>query len=253
MTPEKDTYVEIKRLSSDNEYFINVFKRVEKLLSVVFYVLSHTETNKNDFDTVSYIKDTAFTVHEASLSVLRLPANNATSGLEEFQHELTCLLSTLKVGEAAGLIPKNIGVLMYEQIDLAQRYIANHFLVSRTRGIELAVEQMLHEKPPVKKIADGNQSRPTLQSGTHTRKKPVRIPSGDISSDAYFVYSQLTDRAERIKTVLEAKPNATIRDIADIITDVSEKTIQRELNSLIEKGQVKRDGERRWSRYSVMK
>jgi len=53
-----------------------------------------------------------------------------------------------------------------------------------------------------------------------------------------MVYSQLTDRAERIKTVLEAKPQATIKDVSEIITDVSEKTIQRELNSLIEKGQI---------------
>jgi DeoR/GlpR family transcriptional regulator of sugar metabolism len=81
----------------------------------------------------------------------------------------------------------------------------------------------------------------------------VQIPAGDISSDAYMVYSQMTDRAERIKTVLEAKPHATIKDISEIITDVSEKTIQRELNSLIEKGQVQREGERRWSRYSVSK
>jgi DNA-binding transcriptional ArsR family regulator len=252
MTPEKDTYVELKRLSSDNEYFINVFKRVEKLLSVVFYVLSHTETTKSDFDTVSYIKDTAFSVHETSLSVLRLPLGNSATGLEELQHELTCLLSTLKVGEAASLMPKNICVLIYEQIDLAQRYIGNHFLVSRTRGIELAVEQILQERTIHKKLHEGGQVRASSGNAA-VRKKHVRIPEGDISSDAYFVYSQLTDRAQRIQTVLEAKPQATIKDIAEIITDVSEKTIQRELNSLIEKGQVRREGERRWSKYSVNK
>lgn len=252
MLPEKDTYIELKRLSSDNEYFINVFKRTEKLLSVVFYVLSHTESSQNDLDTVSYIKDTTLSVHEVSLEVLRLPLENATLGLEELQHQLTCLLSTLKVGEASGLIPKNIGVLIYEQIDLVQRYLANHFLVARTTGIELAVEELLQGKQPIRKLAEGTQSKSA--GGTVTqRKKQVRIPSGDISTDAYFVYSQLTDRAERIKTVLEAKPQATIRDIAEIITDVSEKTIQRELNSLIDKGQVKREGERRWSRYSVVK
>jgi DeoR/GlpR family transcriptional regulator of sugar metabolism len=68
-----------------------------------------------------------------------------------------------------------------------------------------------------------------------------------------MVYSQLVDRATRIKTVLEALPEATIKDIAEVITDVSEKTIQRELNSLIEKGQVIRQGERRWSKYTLAK
>jgi hypothetical protein len=252
MTPEKDTFVELKRLSSDNDYFINVFKRTEKVLSVVFYILSHTESQKNDLDIVSFIKDTAFAVHEVSLGALRLPAGNATAGLEEFQHELTCLLSTLKVGEAAGLIPKNIATLIYEQVDLVQRYITNHFLSVERSGVDIAVQQILNEKTATKRLPVSGADRQQTQGGA-VRKKQVRIPQGDISSDAYFVYSQLTDRAERIKTVLEAKPQATIRDIAEIITDVSEKTIQRELNSLIEKRQVKREGERRWSRYSVQK
>lgn len=255
MTPEKDTYVELKRLSSDNEYFINVFKRTEKIISVVFYVVSHIEPKKYDLDIVSYIKDTALRVHEISLDVLKLPATNPDAGLEELHHELLSLESTLRLGEAAGLVPKNIGVLIYEQIDLVVRYISNHFLTVRKSGIDVAVEAILAERSNTTKKL-GSASATKFERSTAapaTRKKPVRIPAGDISSDAYMVYSQLTDRAERIKTVLEAKPQATIKDITEIITDVSEKTIQRELNSLIEKGQVYREGERRWSRYSVVK
>ena len=248
MTPEKDTYIELKRLSSDSEYFTSVFKRIEKIVSVVLYVLSNTEIGKNDLDAVSFIKDTAFTVHEVSLAALRLPTSNAGAGLEELQHELTCLLSTLKLGEASGIIPKNIGVLIFEQVDLVQRYITNHYLSTSRSGIDIAVQNILNEKLPTAKVGRDN-----LLGAPVARKKQVRIPAGDISTDAYLVYSQLTDRAERIKTVLEAKPQATIKDIAEIITDVSEKTIQRELNSLIEKGQVRREGERRWSKYSVQK
>jgi DeoR/GlpR family transcriptional regulator of sugar metabolism len=36
-----------------------------------------------------------------------------------------------------------------------------------------------------------------------------------------------------------------------VIKDVSEKTIQRELISLIEAGIILKTGERRWSRYSI--
>ncbi|MEK7462390.1 MAG: hypothetical protein AAB618_02340 [Patescibacteria group bacterium] len=250
MPPEKDTYVELKRLSTDSEYFNNVFKRVEKVISVILYVLSHTEVRENDLDSMSYIKDTALSVHEVSLSALRLPTGNALLGLVELQHELTCLLSTLRLGEASGLIPKNISVLVYEQIDLAQRYIHNHYVGAVGNGISLAAHTSLGEKPLARKLGTTFEAR-HYDSQTQPRKKPVRIPKGDISSDAYMIYSQLTDRAERIKTVLEAKPQATIKDITEIITDVSEKTIQRELNSLIEKGQVIREGERRWSKYST--
>ena len=44
----------------------------------------------------------------------------------------------------------------------------------------------------------------------------------------------------------------TKQDIAQTIRDCSEKTIQRELIALIQGGIVKKTGERRWSKYSLI-
>lgn len=41
----------------------------------------------------------------------------------------------------------------------------------------------------------------------------------------------------------------SIKDITKLFTDVSEKTIQRELTEMLQKGQIKKTGEKRWSRY----
>jgi DNA-binding transcriptional ArsR family regulator len=128
-----------------------------------------------------------------------------------------------------------------------QRYLSNHYL----QHTGLSIKDLHSVAVTTEPSLGGPAKKPTVPKRRGQQR--VQVPAGDISSDAYMVYSQLTDRAERIKTVLEAKPQATIKDVAEIITDVSEKTIQRELNSLIEKGQVIREGERRWSRYSVVK
>ena len=48
MTPEKDNTIQIKRLANETEYFTNVFKRTEKIVSVVFYVLSQINTKKDN-------------------------------------------------------------------------------------------------------------------------------------------------------------------------------------------------------------
>jgi DNA-binding transcriptional ArsR family regulator len=157
---------------------------------------------------------------------------------------LVALQSTLTIAAVARVIPEDIARLFAEQLDALLRYLSNHYL--NKEGVPAGE---LSELAPVRATP-----RPVSKSSSAPqRQRRVNIPAGDISTDAYLVYSQLTDRAERIKTVLEAKPEATIKDIAEVITDVSEKTIQRELNSLIEKGQVSREGERRWSRYSVVK
>ena len=59
------------------------------------------------------------------------------------------------------------------------------------------------------------------------------------------------DRSETILKILKKKDNLTVKDIAQVISDCSEKTIQRELLALVEKSVLKKVGERRWSRYSL--
>ena len=40
-----------------------------------------------------------------------------------------------------------------------------------------------------------------------------------------------------------------IKDIMKLMKDCSEKTIQRELNSMVTENIIKREGTRRWSKY----
>ena len=250
MTPQKDTLIQIKRLAQDHEYYTNVFKKTEKAISVVFYILSHINTTKDREFHIEILKDRALKTHAAALQTLRLQEQEASEGLINFQYSLVDLESTIRVAEAAGVIPQNITSMLFEQIITIERYLGNHFITAT--GIDFSADSLL-EGSKTARLPKAVKFQASNIAPATQRRRPVNIPTNDISSDAYFVYSQLTDRAERIKTVLEAKPQATIRDIAEIITDVSEKTIQRELNSLIEKGQVIREGERRWSRYSVNK
>jgi len=243
----KDIALDIKRLSNDSNYYNNVFKKTEKILSVTLYILSETDENKKTTLHIESIKAKSLRAHEVSLKTLSLQPHEQTSGLVAFQYELVSLESALTMALMSGVIAQDIFNLLHDQLDGVHRYINNHYIKQSPVTVADLTETIVEKSAP--------------QQGTNTKKKPapqkraqrVQIPAGDISTDAYLVYSQLSDRGERIKTVLEAKPQATIKDIAEVITDVSEKTIQRELNSLIEKGQVIREGERRWSKYSVKK
>ncbi len=62
---------------------------------------------------------------------------------------------------------------------------------------------------------------------------------------------QLSDRQQIIIKELRNKGQLTVKDLADKIKGCSEKTIQRELLSLVGSGVLKKEGERRWSRYSL--
>ncbi len=65
------------------------------------------------------------------------------------------------------------------------------------------------------------------------------------------VKDKKNDRQSRILSMLKNQSNMTIKDFVKAINDCSEKTIQRELLTLVEKGIVKKEGERRWSKYSL--
>ncbi|MFA6227308.1 MAG: hypothetical protein WC631_02450 [Candidatus Paceibacterota bacterium] len=57
------------------------------------------------------------------------------------------------------------------------------------------------------------------------------------------------NRQNIIVSMLKSGLHLTIKDFAQNIKDCSEKTIQRELLALVLKGVLKKEGERRWSKY----
>ncbi|MDQ3089587.1 MAG: hypothetical protein M3Q24_00330 [bacterium] len=58
-------------------------------------------------------------------------------------------------------------------------------------------------------------------------------------------------RQSIIITLLRRKKEIMIKDVSPLIHGCSEKTIQRELLSMVDKGILKKQGEKRWSKYSL--
>lgn len=59
------------------------------------------------------------------------------------------------------------------------------------------------------------------------------------------------DRRKIILALLKQRSKLTVKDIAKSIPGFSEKTIQRELLSMLADGQVLKEGEKRWTTYSL--
>ncbi len=59
------------------------------------------------------------------------------------------------------------------------------------------------------------------------------------------------DRSDRIIAYIKDHPGSGIKVISKLFPGVSEKTVQRELLTLVSRGILQKEGERRWSRYSL--
>lgn len=60
-----------------------------------------------------------------------------------------------------------------------------------------------------------------------------------------------TDRLAKITNLLDSKGQSSIKDIYDSFDGISEKTIQRDLQQLVQNGAVIKEGEKRWSTYKL--
>ncbi len=60
-----------------------------------------------------------------------------------------------------------------------------------------------------------------------------------------------TSRRNSVLVLLSGKSPITIKDIVKVVTDCSEKTIQRELSAMVDEGILEKSGKRRWTTYSL--
>jgi hypothetical protein len=85
-----------------------------------------------------------------------------------------------------------------------------------------------------------------LSKGQSAPKRPVTKKSSKRAVE------RKNGRRGTIIELMKRKKRVSVRDVADVVTGVSEKTIQRELLALVTEGLAIKEGERRWSTYSLV-
>lgn len=88
--------------------------------------------------------------------------------------------------------------------------------------------------------------------GQDVRYAPQQVRGHNDERGSYQQMQSKGQRKEEIIGVIKQKGTVTIKDVTEAIKDCSEKTIQRELLSMVADGRIKRTGERRWSKYSLI-
>lgn len=97
----------------------------------------------------------------------------------------------------------------------------------------------IKDTPAISYRTDKRQSAPEVNKGQKPATKEVS------PLDA----TKKGERSLRILEAVRSSPGASLKEIAALIKDCGEKTIQRELALLISQGLVRKEGERRWSIY----
>jgi len=155
--------------------------------------------------------------------------------------ELLSLSSMLSIARTGGFLsPMNADTITREA----------HILLQEVADYE-DPRILLDETPTLATIAKNVISHDALRNTDHKEFKRTSAPNKGHILSRTNPPPIVKDRRETIMSVIKDKKKASIKDISTLIRGVSEKTIQRELSALISSGIVLKEGERRWSTYSL--
>ena len=236
-----------------------VAKKAEKLTTAL-YMITDFLNFKEPFKWE--IREKA--VHFLSLITLFSSASSATKKehiIVDILPILSETMSLLRLGLSIRLISRmNYSILQSEYSTLydilhaqlsTQSIVDNFFLSKDLFEVSNTLDKGQNKRQYHKgQKADGNVLYDTEQGTNREKVSCSQSPSNN--SDNVSLTGKKGVRRDMILKVIRTRGEANIKDISEIISECSEKTIQRELMSLIRLGKVSRIGERRWSRYTLI-
>lgn len=240
-----------KYLGTSDESFVFQYKKTEKILAALYLVTNFLseeeplrwqlrELGLSLLSNIMSLKDALPSQKDALCNAIK------TSVFE--------MISLLEIAHFAGFISvMNFEILKKEFV----------FLLDSVSHTKQSLESFVL---PNNFFTDDTSAQPIVPTSPQI-SAPKNIKDKKISpqnqgnfkghgltkSDASYgkVEIKKTTRQEVIIDLLKKKKEIMVKDVSSVISDCSEKTLQRELLSMVAKGVLKKEGERRWSKYSL--
>ena len=267
MEERHDGRADMKALFKGQSERAYIFGKLEKLAHAVIILTSQADTERSLVE---------------RLEVCVLDSVREASGLSTQSDHVSLvsilleLVSLLRLSGTAGIVTaSNVTILVDEYSGLLSR-----LALPSVQGIVLRREELLIDEE------GGGEGSPSWGEIPGSIDDLFSLPQGSTGSSKGHEYKRhsakrtspgnkttqplersraqskghsatsraqqaTTERSQAIITVVKARGVVSIRDVASVITDCSEKTLQRELLALVERGVLKKEGERRWSTYRL--
>lgn len=223
---EKTIFSNIFEKDIRRVYIYKKAERLGKAIHLITPAFANSASLRNRIDAI------AVGLIDAAL----LPPSSARTALSR---ELLTLSSILAIARTGGFLSSM-------NSDLISREA--HALLQEIAGYE-EPRLSLEDSPSLSDLLKESTTHEKQKSAT--RSEPSRKVSAD-KAQIKDISNDIKDRRDAVLSVIRSKGVVHIKDISTHIRGVSEKTIQRELAALISDGIVKKEGERRWSSYSIV-
>lgn len=240
-TNNRDVVAGFNNLVLDKDIFSRVFEKDIRRI----YIYKKSERIAKAIHIISpMLKDSRALcerLEQAALALVDAAVLAPSNAREAITRELLALGSLLSVAKAGGhLSPMNTEIIMSEAHNLLKE-------VASYEDPHLSLE----EAPTLAALAR-DVSKEQRNASTKKPGQPfIHVPEESMSKGHVSDNIGHNGRRGQILSVLKDKGHANIKDISMRVRDISEKTIQRELQLLVQEGKVSREGNRRWTTYTL--
>lgn len=213
---------------SINKHHSFLTKKIERLTSALYVItgfLPAAEPVRNR-------------LRECALDLIKQashPAGLTEGGVETFRAGCSEIGVLLQMARSANLISGMNADLLAREYDSLASFVRDFSDSIREKGDQEKIENHIGQD-----IEKPDMSFMKIASTVTTKKYANKSKTDKKGKDS---------RRKMILDLIDKKDKISINEAVSVIPGVSEKTVQRELMSLVQDGLVIKEGERRWSTY----
>jgi len=242
---------------SADDYLIYIFKKTEKITSALYLV---SGLLKDDEPLKWELRDRGMDLVSSSFTASSSVPGDKNVVIQSLFTAALETISLLNVAKISNLISEMNHMILVREIDQVVTLLRDR-LAQNAENAGYVLSESFFKTPDL--FSSGFKSESAARSaqpgesykGQNSTQQLQAIPtvrSNQRHGNSENSQLKKTQRQQMIMELLKGQSGLTIKDFSKVIKDCSEKTIQRELLELVDKGVVKKEGERRWSRYSLV-
>ena len=228
--------------------FVFIYKKTEKLSTAVYMI---TNLFPNEEPIKWKLRNNVSNLLSFMLDYKGITESNRFDFVYSVKTMVLELCSLLEISSGSGLLSQmNFSIIKNEFINLVNK-LETLSITQKEAQYGTISKTFFDDTNTLQSSNTSSYQDSTLLPKIVTEHSKLSFKNTKTSSSVNTGFKK-TNRQNIIIDILKRRKEATIKDITEIIKDCSEKTVQRELILLIKLRVIKRIGERRWSKYSLI-
>lgn len=242
----------MNEVAQKNTDFMDVYNKSYRLAAAIFVVSNIIDQNE---ELRTKMKKLSLDLVSMSVNLKDINFYDTRKLITDIEKNSLELMSMLDIASISGLVSKMNGGILKEEFQsfvLELKKFSEELEDNKNTSVKGIFRESLIAKPVTPQdISDSLwQDRINIAYKKENRNNLKNVVENGSKNNNGHKRKDL--RKNMILDFVKGHNNVSIKDIAPNIVGCSEKTVQRELNQLINEGRIKKSGERRWSRYSIV-